>query len=62
MCSLLFPQIAASASVDGGGVERVHAMLRMIVDADPSLLAAKNAMGKHGAQSDTFLSYTEYCR
>eukprot|EP00913_Durusdinium_trenchii_P035164 g32896.t1 len=38
--------IAASASVDTGGVDRIHAMLRMIIDADPSLLAAKNGMGK----------------
>lgn len=42
--------IAASASVDTGGVDRIHAMLRMIIDADPSLLAAKNGMGKTPAE------------
>lgn len=43
-------QIAASASVDTGGVERIHAMLRMIIEADPELLASKNGMGKTPAE------------
>lgn len=42
--------IAASASVDTGGVERIHAMLRMIIEADPELLASKNGMGKTPAE------------
>jgi len=42
--------IAASASVDTGGVDRIHAMLRMIIEADPELLASKNGMGKTPAE------------
>ncbi|CAK9064592.1 unnamed protein product [Durusdinium trenchii] len=38
--------IAASASVDTGGVDRIHAMLRMIIDADPSPFGHRELVGQ----------------
>ncbi|CAE7765550.1 gyaR [Symbiodinium sp. CCMP2456] len=42
--------MAAGGNVDGWGLEKTHNMLRLILEAEPALLTARNGMNKTAAE------------